>query len=162
MRRSRGRRVTLLVHTARITYAGPDRLDITRKSGDATFAPSWLLLRPMLDARRQSGSYVWLWPRYVSDYTAEMRVSYREHRAAWDGLLARAEVTLVCYCTDPAHCHRTVLAGILGKLGATVMGERERPDQWLRDKLDGLNDQQLDELETLIEAELGQRRGTLP
>lgn len=50
--------------------------------------------------------------------------SYRDHRAAWDALLARDEVTLVCYCTDAAHCHRTVLSGILGKLGATVCGER--------------------------------------
>ncbi len=33
--------MTLLVHTARITYAGHDRLDLTRKSGDPTFAPSW-------------------------------------------------------------------------------------------------------------------------
>lgn len=119
--------MTLLVHTARITYSGPDRLDITRKSGDPTFAPSWAILRPMLEARRNGPSYVWLWPQYVADYTAEMRTSYREHRAAWDALLARDEVTLVCYCTDPQHCHRTVLAGILGKLGATVCGERQ-PD----------------------------------
>lgn len=33
-------------------------------------------------------------------------------------------MTLVCYCTDAAHCHRTVLAGILGRLGADVRGER--------------------------------------
>jgi len=57
-------------------------------------------------------------------YTAEMRASYRERRLTWDALLAHAEVTLVCYCNDPAHCHRTLLAGILGKLGADVRGER--------------------------------------
>lgn len=119
--------MTLLVHTARITYAGPDRLDVTRKSGDPTFAPSWGILRPMIDARRQGGNWTWLWPRYVEQYTAEMRQSYRANRAAWDALLARAEVTLCCYCTDALHCHRTVLAEILGKLGAVVKGERQ-PD----------------------------------
>lgn len=116
--------MTLHVHTARITYAGPDRLDITRKSGDPAFAPSWAILRPMLDAKRFGSSWVMLWPEYVEDYTAEMRISYRENRAAWDVLLARDEVTLLCYCVDAKFCHRTVLAGILAKLGADVRGER--------------------------------------
>lgn len=118
--------MTLLVHTARVTYSGPDRLDITRKSGDPTFAPSWSILRPMLALRREQGpvAVAYVWPQYAADYTTEMRASYREHRAAWDALLARDEVTLVCYCTDPMHCHRTVLAEILGKLGATMRGER--------------------------------------
>ncbi len=118
--------MTLLVHTSRVTYAGPDRLDVTRKSGDPTFAPSWAILRPMLALRRAEGamSVAYAWPRYVRDYTAEMRTSYRLNRAVWDVLLARESATLLCYCTDAAHCHRTVLAGILGKMGATVRGER--------------------------------------
>lgn len=118
--------MTLAVYTARITYAGLDRLDITRKSGEAglSFAPSWAILRPMIALRRAGGDELAAWPQYVEDYTAEMRASYRDRRAAWDWLLARPEVTLVCYCTDPAHCHRIVLAGILAKLGATVCGER--------------------------------------
>ena len=122
--------MTILIHTARVTYTGPDRLDVTRKSGDPTFAPSWRILGPMLTLRRQAdigympSRFAHAWPQYVFDYTAEMRTSYCEHRAAWDALLARDEVTLLCYCTDPMHCHRTVLAEILGKLGATVRGER--------------------------------------
>lgn len=119
----------LAVYTARVTYDGPGRLDITRKSAGPDglpFAPSWDILGPMLRARkRENGpAGVLLWPEYVEDYTAEMRASYRQHRAAWDALLARAEVTLVCYCNDPAHCHRTLLAGILAKLGAAARGER--------------------------------------
>lgn len=122
--------MTLIVYTSRVTYAGPDRLDITRKGADRygiLFAPSWRLLNPMLAVRRNDPNWFRLWPQYVEDYTAEMRTSYRDHRAEWDALLARPEVTLVCYCTDPGHCHRTLLAGILGKLGATVCGERQ-PD----------------------------------
>lgn len=109
--------MTLAVYTARISYAGADRLDVTRKSAGPDglpFAPSLRILSPMLTA----------WPTYVRAYTAEMRTSYRERRAAWDALLAREEVTLVCYCADPAYCHRTLLAEILGKLGAHVDGER--------------------------------------
>ena len=115
------------VHTARVTYSGPDRLDITRASGGPEglpFAPSWRILRPMIALRRARGDELAAWPQYVDDYTAEMRESYRTRRPAWDALLARDEVTLVCYCTVAARCHRTVLAGILSKLGATVRGER--------------------------------------
>lgn len=115
------------VYTARVSYSGPDRLDITRQSAGPDglpFAPSWQILRPMIALRRAGGDALAAWPKYVEDYTAEMRTSYRERRAAWDVLLARTGVTLVCYCVDAAHCHRTLLAEILAKLGARLCGER--------------------------------------
>ena len=46
--------MTLVVHTARVTYGGGDRLDITRKSDCAVgkvFAPSWAILRAALVLR---------------------------------------------------------------------------------------------------------------
>ncbi|MFI5297254.1 MAG: DUF488 family protein [Polyangiales bacterium] len=64
------------------------------------------------------------WVRYIDDYTAEMRLSYRARRAAWNALLARERVVLVCYCTEPERCHRTLLGkNILPKLGAVFLGE---------------------------------------
>lgn len=121
--------MTLSVYTARMSYRGPDRLDITRKSAGVdglAFAPSGRILWPMKQLEWSQGpaAVAEAWPGYVEAYTAEMRTSYRADRAAWDVLLARPEVTLVCYCRDPAHCHRSVLADILGKLGAVVRGER--------------------------------------
>ena len=133
---------TLRVWTARVSYRGPDRLDITRKSAGPAglpFAPSWAILRPALDARSRaftirnsSGGNLPLadrieaeaWARYVPAYTAEMRASYRAHYEAWMELLAARERTLVCYCTDAAHCHRRLLALMLVKCGAVDMGER--------------------------------------
>ena len=50
--------------------------------------------------------------------------AYRENRERWAALLARPEATLLCFCNDPARCHRTVLARLLVKLGATYCGER--------------------------------------
>jgi uncharacterized protein YeaO (DUF488 family) len=118
--------MTLRVYTARITYAGPDGLDITAKGrhplGKA-FAPSWALLAPVLDKRSRGRLTEADWLGYVEAYTAEMRRSYREQRAAWDDVLGRDEVTGLCYCTGP-WCHRHVWAGLLGRLGAEVMGER--------------------------------------
>jgi hypothetical protein len=119
--------MTLSVYTARISYSGPDRLDVSRKSAGPDglpFAPSWQILRPMLAVRRAGGDELAAWSRYVVDYTTEMRTSYRERRPAWNRLLARDEVTLCCYCTDPTHCHRTLLAGLFAKLGAASLGER--------------------------------------
>lgn len=138
--------MTLHVQSARINYSGPDRLDVTRKSGtDGLFlAPSWAILRPALDAmnaakeewdfyanegawscgedarRRLDGT----WRSYITAYEREMAKSRVENRAQWDALLARERVVLCCYCTDPEHCHRALLrARILPALGAIDEGE---------------------------------------
>lgn len=123
------------VWTARRWTRDPDRFDVTRKDGGPVgevFAPSWGLLRPALAAFRaiearaapdQAERAAAAWNAYATTYTAEMRSSYRANRPAWEALVARPRVVLVCYCVDPARCHRGLLAGILGKLGADVRGE---------------------------------------
>ena len=132
--------MALRVFTARLPhhgcpgYKGPDALDVTRGSGGAyggAFAPS----RPLLDEanrrKKQAKSNpekleeAWAW--YAPLYQAEMRGSYRTHRAAWDRLLARAEVTLCCYCGTAQRCHRRLLAEILVKCGADYLGEHDAP-----------------------------------
>lgn len=142
---------SLLVLSARISYRGPDRLDVTRQNTskanspeDGRFlAPSWAILRPALEARKHAERLLeetlgidatarataedWLatsWAVYVREYLAEMRRSYVEHRGAWNALLARPRVVLCCYCTDPEHCHRFILrTRILPALGAVDGGE---------------------------------------
>jgi len=118
----------LEVWTARISYAGPSRFDITRKTawlaqkarkpapGDP-FAPSWLLLK-------SGQSRNMPWEQYAAAYLTQMRLSYRVYRPAWDALLARKRVVLVCFCKDVGHCHRRLLAEALQKLGAEYKGER--------------------------------------
>lgn len=133
--------MTLTVHTARI---GPrlydDELNVSRATGAGdglAFAPSWDLLRPVLEHRSLLRTHLAAsqpllvslehaaWRLYERAFHAEMRESYRRQRIAWDRLLARTSVTLLCFCTDPAHCHRTLLArDILPKLGAVFAGER--------------------------------------
>lgn len=146
----------LQVFTAHVSTRDPDRVDVTRKSGGVAglpFAPSWRILMPAIDARRQAERLMaaaraeelldapdrcdeWAlaeeaarivgeaWAVYEPAYLAEMRVSYRENRAAWDALLARRRVVLVCYCPTRERCHRGLLAGrILPAFGATDHGE---------------------------------------
>lgn len=127
------------VWTARLGFRGDDWLDVSlqgnmrrAEEGEVgghrgiglAFAPSPELLYPYLSARKFKRLTPESWPRYRAAYTAEMRRSYVASRPAWDAVLALPSVTLLCFCTDAAECHRTVLAEILGKLGADVRGER--------------------------------------
>jgi hypothetical protein len=131
--------VSLVVHAARMGYRGVDYLDVSlqgnMRRADAgevgghrgiglAFCPSPGLLYPYISKRKFGRLQPSDWPVYREAYLAEMRQSYRTARVAWDALLALPEVTLLCFCTDPAECHRTVLGGILAKLGAEVRGER--------------------------------------
>lgn len=126
----------LRFYTARVSYGGPNRLDVSRKGADrhaqahggdpglgGPFAPSWALLGPALKAREAAGGMIpaAAWRAYVEAYGEEMsRVSAGD----WSNLLTLSLATLVCYCGDPARCHRTVLAELLVRRGAEYLGER--------------------------------------
>jgi len=120
----------LHVFTARITYQGPDRLDVTRKTGDALglcFAPSWTILRPALVLRHAGRELESTWLIYREAYLAELRKSYRDNRSSWDEVLRRESVTFCCYCNLDRvgnRCHRLILAEVFCKLGAEYVGER--------------------------------------
>jgi hypothetical protein len=109
------------IYTARVTYGGKDRVDITAKGG-SFFAPSWPLLNRFLAVRKSGRETEETWTEYTEAYMAEMRNAYRRDKSAFH-TLASSNATLVCYCTG-THCHRFLLAGILVKLGATYRGER--------------------------------------
>lgn len=121
--------MSTMVYTARVTYRGPDGLNITAKAQDPigrTFAPSWGILRPMLAARKRNGEHTAEeWAAYETAYTGEMRRSYASHPAVWRSVLSRESVTLLCFCTHATQCHRFVCARIFEKLGATLCGERK-------------------------------------
>lgn len=129
------------VYTARYNYRGPDRFDVTLRGarearkrglealGEPFAPPAWLLhyakgysrfLPAGVDPPAEGDGFDW----YATHYLAAMRRSYVEHRGAWAELLARPEVTLVCFCADPNACHRGLLAGILVRCGAQYLGER--------------------------------------
>ncbi len=115
--------MALVVHTARVSYRGPDRLDVTAKSGVAAFAPSWALLRPYLDKRHAGGLTLADWHSYAAKYRAEMLDSMERRPDQWTQLLARDRVVLCCYCTVSDRCHRRLLAEFLVGEGAVDAGE---------------------------------------
>jgi uncharacterized protein YeaO (DUF488 family) len=122
--------MALVVWTARISTKDPDAVDVTRKTGNPVFAPSWKILKPIL-AHRRIGQEVSNeeWKEYARRYFEEMRVSSRENPVAWKELMARERVVLTCYCVEPTRCHRTLLGRLLEKLGAKFAGELVEYDE---------------------------------
>ncbi len=119
----------LHVWTSSLRCSDPDVLNITRKSGDPVFAPSWKILGPAIQ-RRKSGLVLsdeaWK-AAYALPYLKEMAGSYRKHFEAWQALLARRRVVLTCYCPAPERCHRTLLGHVLAERGAIFHGELPPP-----------------------------------
>lgn len=134
----------LTVHTARLgslISRSPDALDITRRTartaersgtvspGAPWAPPDWLLWTvkgyptalPRGVQPPPSQSETWAW--YKQHFLAEMRRSWRTHHDAWQALLARPRVVLLCFCADREQCHRGLVAQILVKCGAIDGGE---------------------------------------
>ena len=112
------------LYTAQYSYSGPDRLDITIKGKDPLgkhFAPTWKMV--MLSTQGKIS-----WEEYCFLYRTLMQKSYGSRKSFWDELLARSEVTLVCFCEPGSQCHRYLLAEYLTSLGATYQGERTLAD----------------------------------
>jgi uncharacterized protein YeaO (DUF488 family) len=123
----------LHLFTAQIgKYKGPDALDITVKSGDHAFAPTWDIV---LDWK--SGKINW--ETYTQRYRQKMLESYRQHSDTWNNILHKGDLTLLCYCREGEHCHRYLLAEFLCKLGeqvgVRVVNEGERPSNQ-KDKIE--------------------------
>ncbi len=106
----------LQIRTAQYQYSGPNRFDVTVKTGDRTFSPTW-------DMVNQYRAGILNKEEYTKQYYNLMRQSYRANKDKWLELLAQESVVLVCFCKPGMFCHRVLLAEILGKLGAKYLGE---------------------------------------
>jgi len=96
----------------------PRYLDITVKSGDKAFAPTWKMVMGTREGRISQ-------EEYTRQYYDLMRQSYRQNKGRWDEILAADEVILACYCRADSFCHRYLLKDMLVKLGAVYVREIE-------------------------------------
>ena len=117
----------LHIYTAQIgKYKGPDAHDVTVKSGDINFAPTWDIVQAWKSGEKN-------WETYTQRYRELMLSSYKRNQRAWHEILEKDVLTLLCYCRadDDKHCHRYLLADFLIKLGekigVNVINEGERP-----------------------------------
>jgi len=93
-------------------------LDVTVKSGDKAFAPTWARVRGYKSGLINEGIYSFF-------YLERMAESRTRRPERWAEVLAMPEVVLCCYCKPGAFCHRLLLANILDEMGGTYMGEVE-------------------------------------
>lgn len=117
-----------MIWTARFHYAGPDRLDITRRSEDPVgklFAPPSALLAAFLQVRDRGNRVPdAVWKRYAAGYAEHLARVSMDAKAL---LIGRQAVTLVCFCKSRQQCHRHLLAAHLEALGGKLGGEHS-PD----------------------------------
>ena len=99
-------------------YKGSDKYDITVKTGDKIFAPSWDMVKGYKSETISNKEYIKLYSRL-------MVKSYNDHRHVWESILNMNEITFCCYCRPGDFCHRVLLAKYFEKLGATYKGERQ-------------------------------------
>ena len=99
------------VYTARISYSGPDALDITAKSGKGIgliFAPPWDMVMGVKRGRISEAEY-------TERYLELLRRRYRQNEAVFMSLLRRKRVVLCCYC-GVGFCHRHIAVDVLEKI----------------------------------------------
>lgn len=104
------------ISTAQFRYSGPDRLDITFKTGDPVFAPT---KRLVYDYKYRGLSE----DHYKTQYIQLMNNSYRNQQHRWNQILAMDTVVFVCFCPPNSFCHRLLLAQLFIQLGAEYCGE---------------------------------------
>jgi hypothetical protein len=104
------------VYTARFSYNGDDRVDVSANGGHFIFVPPKQLL---FDYRFGKITE----KKFQKAYFECLRNSYVNHRHAWDNLLNNPQIVLVCNCNaEGKSCHRFVVVDFLKKLGATNKG----------------------------------------
>ena len=81
--------------------------DVTVKSGDKLFAPTWdFLMEYKQDLDEE---------KYVSKYLPLMRESYKNNKDKWLELCSMDSVAIACYCKAGEFCHRHLIVDILEK-----------------------------------------------
>ena len=107
----------LKIYTVQISVArklnlteDPRYLDITVKSGNRAFAPTWKMVMGYKEGRISE-------EEYTNQYYQLMRESYLKNRKRWDEILSLDEIILACYCQAGSFCHRYLLKDILTDYG---------------------------------------------
>ena len=73
---------------------------------------SWALHDPWTPAR---------WRRYERIYRREMATPAARHLIELLATMSKtSDFSVGCYCADPTHCHRTILAALLAGAGAVI------------------------------------------
>jgi hypothetical protein len=120
----------LRIYTGEVgKYRGPHGLDVTARSGDPVFAPSWEIVMGSKSRRITR-------ERYIAEYERLLRGQFKANLGRVEEVLSQPSVVLLCYCDwRKEFCHRRHLATVLKRLadrvgiGAEIMGEVSRTNR---------------------------------
>jgi len=88
-------------YSAKLQRAGYTVVDITVKSGNPIFAPTWQMVMGIKKGTMTEDEY-------TEKYLAIMD-SHEEEYLDWLEESAGQQIALVCYCPEGAFCHRLLL-----------------------------------------------------
>jgi hypothetical protein len=97
----------MLVYTTHIfNYTANGYKDVTIKSGDERFSPTWQMVwnKKMNIITEEEFAYL---------YINKMKQSMIDNKQVWLELCNRNVVSLACYCDLGKFCHRNILVGLL-------------------------------------------------
>lgn len=97
-------------------YTGIITMDVSVKSGNKIFAPTWDMVMGYKDGTLSI-------PDYEKQYNKIMKDSKKKHPDAWVEIMKRKEIVFLCYCKPGDFCHRVLLAHEFETLGAICNGE---------------------------------------
>lgn len=82
--------------------------DVTVKSGDKQFAPTWDFL---MEHKKDYDE-----DKYLSKFMPLMRKNYSQNKEYWLDFLSQESVIIACYCRSGEFCHRHTLVDIFERI----------------------------------------------
>lgn len=83
-------------------------LDVTVKSGDKHFAPTWDFLMKYKEDKNEDA--------YIAKFIPLMRDNYSKNTQYWLNVLTQDSLAIGCYCAKDKFCHRKLLVDIFQKV----------------------------------------------
>lgn len=80
-------------------------LDVTVKSGDVTFAPTWDFLMEYKKSAKTPADEEW----YKLRFREQMHRTFKADKARWLEVLSMESLCILCYCPADSFCHRHLL-----------------------------------------------------
>lgn len=86
-------------------------LDVTVKSGDKCFAPTWDFLMAYKNSAKTKADE----DEYTTQFIAHMRQSFTNNKEHWREVLSQEKLCILCYCPADKFCHRLILVKLFQK-----------------------------------------------
>jgi uncharacterized protein YeaO (DUF488 family) len=113
----------LRIGTVRRPPRGVPKSEFARQNWYDVWLPNLAPSAQTIKLGQQAQSHA-QWVAFERAYRAEMATPDNAHTIALlAALSARTNLSVGCYCADEAHCHRSVLRGLLLAAGARLESE---------------------------------------